>query len=64
LKKYVEATRQQREQLLDIKNMVEIYLLPISFVFMFVGFSNFYLTFFFGNYLRIKYFLSSVTINP
>lgn len=45
---------------MNMKNKVELYLFPITIIFMFVGLSNLYLTFFYGNYLRIKYFLNTV----
>jgi Transmembrane protein 33/Nucleoporin POM33 len=58
--KYVDATRAQKEKLMDMKNKIEIYLMPFSLVLIFFGMSTPFLVFALSNYLRIKYYLNAV----
>lgn len=45
---------------MDMKNKIEIYLMPFSVVMIFFGLSTPFMAFALSNYLRIKYYLNAV----
>lgn len=61
LKKYVDATRAQKVDLMNMKLRVEIAIVPITFVLLFLQHASFFGVLFFSNFLRIKYYINDKT---
>ncbi|KAM3126807.1 hypothetical protein pb186bvf_021081 [Paramecium bursaria] len=58
-KKYVDATREKKDYLMNIKYLLEIGILPIQLVLCFFSSASLFQIFYYGNYLRIKYVLNA-----
>ena len=62
-RKYVDAARAMKSDMMKWKYLMEILLFPVSVIMIFIGMSNIYFVMFYSSFLRIKYVLNDVIID-
>lgn len=59
--KYVDASRARKDDLMNMKLRIEIFIFPITIVLALMQSASLFMILFYGNFLRIKYIVNPKT---